>query len=188
MIRLIKKFNQGSLAIQGFISFISMGLYVLSSGLLEKYYALSKFPVPYFVQQTSFNATKLKEWYAFMLNQNTFTIYIKTQFIDFLFIATVILAGFTIWSFVANFHSKQSFFYKWGHKLAFALPLAGLFDILENLVSFFMIAKPNDFSNFLVLPYSTFASIKFGFWTIALLWILISLIALPVSKLFLSKK
>jgi len=188
MIQLIEKFRNANIKVQGFIALFSLGLYFLSSNLLEKTYALSKFPVPYFQQQTSFDAIKMKEWYAFMLQEETFGIYFKTQIIDFVFILTVIIAGYTLWYFVANLHTKNNFFNTWGKRLAFALPLAGAFDILENLVSFFMIAEPETFSNYLIIPYSTFAVLKFGCWTIGLVWLLFSVLALPISQLKWAKR
>jgi hypothetical protein len=188
MVHLTNKFRNANLKAQGLIAFISLMAYFISSYFLEKSYALSKFPVPYFEQQTSFNATKMKKWYAYMTEQNTFDIYLKTQFIDFLFIATVIVAGFTLWTFVANLHSKGTFFHKWGYKLALALPLAGAFDILENLVSFFMIANPLEFANSLIIPYSTFAVIKFGFWTVGLVGLTLSIIMLIINRIFTTKK
>ena len=142
----------------------------------------------YFEQQTSFDAVKMKAWYAFMIQEGTFDIYLETQLIDFAFIATVILAGYTIWALVANLHPEEGFFNKWGQRLAFALPIAGVFDILENLVSFFMIANPESFADALVLPYSTFAVLKFASWTIGLVWLLLSVIALPIIRYLLSRK
>lgn len=188
MVHLIRKFRNANLKSQGTIAFISLIAYLISNYFLEKSYALSKFPVPYFEQQTAFNAIKMKEWYAFMIEQKTFSIYLNTQFIDFLFIATVIVAGFTIWTFVANLHSKGSFFRKWGYKLAMALPLAGVFDFLENLVSFFMIANPFDFMDVLIIPYSTFSVLKFGFWTVGLVGLIISITTLIINRIFIKKK
>ncbi len=178
--RLIKLFRNTSRTIQGIVALVCLGLYFLSSHILEKSYLLSKFPVPYFEQQTSFDAVKMKEWYAFMIEQDTFGIYLKTQFIDFAFIAAVILAGFTFWTFVANLHPKGSFFEKYGKKLAFALPIAAAFDILENIVSFLMIANPTNFNDVIIFPYSTFAVLKFTFWTLGLMGLLVSLISLPI--------
>ena len=183
MVQLIEKFRNADLKTQGIVAFGGLGLYFLSSYFLERSYHLSKFPVPYFVQQTSFDAEKMKEWYAVMLQEGTFNIYLQTQFIDFAFITAVILAGFTLWTFIANLHPRGTLFNKWGQRLAFALPLAGAFDVLENLVSFFMIANPENFANSWVLPYSTFAVLKFGSWAIGMLWLLISLIALPIVRI-----
>lgn len=188
MIQLTEKFKNASLKVQGLITLISLGLYFLSSYFLEKSYLLSKFPVPYFEQQTSFDAIKMKEWYAYMLKEETFGIYFNTQIIDFAFIVTVILAGYSLWCFIANLHPKNSAFRNWGQQLAYALPLAGAFDILENLVSFFMIANPGNFADFLVLPYSIFAVLKFTCWTVGLIWLLISLVALPFSFFAIKKK
>lgn len=188
MIQIVKKFRNTKIRVQGMIAAACLGLYFLSSFFLEKSYVLSKFPVPYFQQQTSFDAVKMKEWYAFMIQENTFDIYLSTQFIDFAFIAAVILAGFSFWTFVSSLHIDGSFFQRVGYKMAFALPLAGAFDILENLVSFFMIANPTNFSDSWVIPYSSFAVLKFGCWTIALAWIGVSLVGLPLSRLFLKKK
>lgn len=183
MIQLKENFQNANLKIQGAITLISLGLYFLSNYFLEQSYILSKFPVPYFEQQTSFDAVKMKEWYAFMIQEGTFDIYLKTQLIDFLFIATVIIAGYTLWTFISNLHPKSSFFNRWGQKLAYALPFAGVFDILENIVSFFMIADPQNFADSLLLPYSSFAVLKFGCWTIGLLWLLLSLLALPITRI-----
>lgn len=188
MMRVINRFNSASLFVQGSISALCLSLYFLSSYFLEKSYLLSKFPVPYFEQQTSFDSLQMKAWYAHMLQEGTFGIYLRTQFIDFAFIAAVILAGFTLCTFLANLHPSNSFFHKWGRKLAFALPLAGGFDVLENLVSFFMIANPANFADALIIPYSTFAVIKFGCWTIGLISLLISVLALPISRFVFSKK
>lgn len=188
MRQLINKFRNENHITQGLIACISLALYFLSSHFLEKSYIQSKFPVNYFEQQTSFDAVKMKEWYAFMIQEGTFDIYLRTQFIDFAFIAMVILAGYTVWALIANLHPHGNFFNKWGQRLAFALPLAGGFDILENLVSFFMIANPENFADALLLPYSSFAVLKFACWTIGLIWLLASVIALPVTRYLLSKK
>lgn len=184
MVQLIKKFQTSSLTIQALFAFLGLSLYAISSYFLETSYASSKFPVPYFVQQTSFDAPQMKSWYAYMLEQGTFDIYLTTQFIDFAFIAAVIFAGFTTWTLVSNLFSQGSFFNRIGHKMAFALPLAGLFDILENIVSFFMLAKPLDFAEGLIIPYSSFAVLKFACWTVALIWLALSLLALPIHTLY----
>lgn len=181
--RLIKTFRNASLSIQGVVVLASLGLYFLTSYILERSYVLSLFPVPYFEQQTSFDPVKMKEWYAFMIEQGTFGIYIKTQFIDFAFIAAVILAGFTAWTFVANLYPQGSFFEKYGKKLAFALPIAGAFDVFENLVSFVMIANPESFADSIIIPYSSFAVLKFAFWALALVWLSASLLSLPLTLL-----
>jgi len=183
MIRLVQKFRNVNVNTQGAIALVCLGLYFLSSHFLEKSYALSKFPVSYFEQQTSFNAIKLKAWYAHMIAEDTFDIYVTTQFIDFAFIAAVMLAGFTLFTFVSNLHPKFQFFNKWGYIFAFALPVAGTFDIFENLVSFLMIANPENFNDVLALFYSSFAVLKFFFWTIGLIWLMLSIVSIPFTRI-----
>jgi len=59
--------------------------------------------------------------------------------------------------------------------------LAGISDAIENLISFILLASPLDFPNWLAIPYSAVAVIKFGFWTIGMVWLAISLVALIIS-------
>lgn len=186
--QIIRTVRNARLSIQGIVALLSLGLYFVTSHLLEANYKLSQFPVPYFEQQTSFDAIKMKEWYAYLIDQGTMGVYLNTQLIDFAFIFAVILAGFTVCTFVANLHPNSNFFEKYGHKLAFALPIAAGFDILENTISFVMIAHPQSFADALMIPYSTFAVLKFAFWTIGLGWLLISLIALPLTRFLARRK
>ena len=159
-------------------SLVSFGLMGLANTLLEASYAKSKFPVPFFVGQTTFDGALLKSYFKTMIDQGTLDIFMQTQFIDFLFIITVILFGFSLWALVARLHQPDSFFRKAGLWFALSLPLAGISDAIENLISFILLASPLDFPNWLAIVYSTVAAIKFGFWTIGLLWLPVSLIAL----------
>lgn len=178
---IVSRYRNSNLLWQAAASVISFMLYGMSSSMLEASYAASKFPVPYYVGQTSFDAVKVKSWYQAMLNAGTMDIYLRTQLIDFAFIASVIAGGFFIWTLIANLHFN-SFFKSWGYRAAFLLPLAGLFDVFENIVSFFMIANPINFPNGVVILYSAFAVIKFSFWFLALTWLMISLFALVVTN------
>lgn len=179
---IVSRYRTSGLVWQALASAVSFMLYGMSSSILEASYAASKFPVPYYVGQTSFDAIKVKSWYKFLLDAGTMDVYFKTQLIDFAFIATVIVAGFVIWTLIANLHSNI-FFKQWGYRAAFLLPLAGLFDVFENVVSFFMIANPVNFPDGIVFVYSSFAVVKFMFWFLALSWLSISMIALIVTKM-----
>jgi len=178
MKHVIEKFRESRIASQATVSILALIAYFVSSVWLEASYARSLFPVPYFEGQTSFSSEKIRTWYAYMINHGTFDIYFLTQLIDFVFISAVIVMGFSNWTLVANLHPKNSFFQRTGYYAAFALPLAGLFDILENLVSFIMIADPSGFPDSVVMVYSSFAVIKFGWWVVALAALIVSLTAL----------
>ena len=63
----------------------------LATNWLNESYALSRFPVPYFQAQISFNAAQLKGWYAQLVEWDTMDLYLRTQYIDHLFILTVLV-------------------------------------------------------------------------------------------------
>lgn len=165
-------------------SIVSTCCYFISSYFLESFYAKSKFPVPYFEAQTSYDATKLKYWYQELLNFGTIDIYYQTQYFDFVFIASVIAMGFFVWNFIGSILNKNSWLYRNRYFLSIFLPLAGLFDILENIVSFFMLSEPTTFNDNFVYFYSGFASIKFLCWSIALLILVILIIAFIIQLVF----
>jgi hypothetical protein len=190
MKKIIVNLRNLSIKIQLVISVLCFLCYGFSSSMLDTSYQASRFPVPYYIGQTSFDASKIKAWYQYMIDAGTFDIYFKTQFIDFVFILSVVLGGFFIWTFFASLHARDSFFRRTGYQFAFLLPLAGLFDIWENLVSFFMMANPIHFYNGIALIYSAFAVVKFVFWGLALTGLTLVIIAwvvIKVSKVFTSR-
>lgn len=182
---LLEKLSKAQLLIG---SLISIASYFSTSYILEGLYYKSRFSVSYFEAQTSFNSSKLKEWYQELLDFGTMNIYFQTQYFDFVFIATVIIMGFFVWMLFGSQLSKDSWLFKKRYYLSIFLPLAGLFDILENIVSFFMLANPLSFNDNLVYAYSGFASLKFLCWSVALLILVFLLIAWPIQKLFKSQK
>jgi hypothetical protein len=71
--------------------------------------------------------------------------------------------------------------------MVFIAPMAAGFDALENLVSFFLLANPQDFADWLVYPYSSFAAIKFVIFGLTYCWALIAIaisILSAVARLF----
>lgn len=144
---------------------VAVGAFMLlgfTNTILDASYAESLFPVPYFEGQTTFDGELLKSYYQFMINSDTLNIYWRTQFIDFAFIAAMFIAGLVIPSALRRMALPAS----WGFRLltlaGILIPLGALFDAIENLNSFIMLAQPQTFPNWLALPYSTFAAIKFG--------------------------
>ncbi len=43
-----------------------------------------------------------------------------------------------------------------------------MFDVIENLISFVMLANPNEFANWIALPYSAVAVAKFACITVGM--------------------
>jgi hypothetical protein len=144
---------------------------------LNQSYAASKYPVPYYVAQLSFSAQKIKGWYASMLQTNTLDVYVRTQHIDFVFIASTLLLHFLVLVLVSRAFSTGSRGRTWMVWCAAISAVAPVADAMENLVSYVMLAQPTSFPDWLAIPYSSFSSIKFAFFCLAYLSIPVGLIA-----------
>jgi len=140
-------------------------------GHLNGLYTDSLFPVSIYEGQTTFNADTVKGYYAVLLELGTFDKYIDVQLFDFIFILTVFTSF--LFSAITVFHMLPQV--KWLKAVACTMiiiaPLAAVFDALENIVSFFMLADPQTFSDWLVIPYSSFAVAKFFVFTLVYVWI-----------------
>jgi hypothetical protein len=181
--RLIVGLNRPSLLWLLVASIVSIGLVGLANSILEASYVASRFPVPFAQGQTNFDGALIKSYYQAMLDLGTFQIYVRTQWLDFLFILATGLMGLSLWTLVARLHAPGSRFRSLGLWFALAIPLAGICDIVENLISFVMLADPTGFPNSLALFYSTAAVVKFAFWAIGILWLVVSLAALALIRL-----
>ena len=154
---------------------------------LDGLYVDSQFPVPFYIGQTTFNAEELKGYYAVLISKGTLADYFWVQMADYLFMVTVFVSFFALMT--AVYRSLPDV--QWLKDLAWVMvliaPTAALFDAAENLISFFFIANPQGFADWLVYPYSSFAVIKFAIFILAYLWavvgLLISLIAVAVRCL-----
>ncbi|MBK1878291.1 hypothetical protein [Pelagicoccus mobilis] len=148
---------------------------------LDSFYDRSKFPVPFYVGQTTFDAAELKGYYAHMINEGTLGIYVQTQLVDFVFMAAsfvflLILAGTALRTLPAAI--RESKFGNFAKAMLWVMPLAPVFDAIENLTSFVMLANPQDFAYWLVYPYSSFAVVKFALFGLGYLWALSSVFIL----------
>lgn len=146
---------------------------------LDGFYARSQFPVPFYTGQTTFDAVELKGYYAHMIEQGTLDIYVQTQWIDYVFMVTslvflVVLAGAALRTLPKALHGGRLF--RFAKAMVYIVALAPVFDAMENLVSFVMLADPQGFSDWLVYPYSSFAVAKFTVFAIGYVWALGSLV------------
>ena len=142
---------------------------IWATKLLDTAYAASKFPVSYWQAQLSFDHFKLKGWYDFLIKNETLDLYIHTQFVDFIFIASVLIlhtAALLALSRAAPSHSNARQALIWAALLSAIAPLA---DAVENGISFIMLANPAGFEPLLAIAYSSVAAIKFGMFTFAYL-------------------
>lgn len=146
---------------------------------LDGFYARSKFPVPFYVGQTTFDAVELKGYYAYMIERGTLGIYYQTQVVDFVFMITswvflVLLMGASLRTLPERLRLGK--LGAVGRAMFWIVPMAPVFDALENLASFVMLSNPTEFANAWVYPYSTFAVLKFALFATGYLWAAISLI------------
>lgn len=143
---------------------------------LDGLYLDSQFPAPFYIGQTTFNAEELKGYYAVLISKGTLDDYFWVQMADYLFMVTVFVSFFALMT--AVYRSLPAA--KWLKDLAWVMlliaPTAALFDAAENLVSFFFIADPKGFANWLVYPYSSFAVIKFAIFILTYLWAMVGLL------------
>ncbi len=138
-----------------------------ATDLLNSAYAASAFPVPYWEAQLSFDHQKLKAWYGYLQSKGTFDQYVKTQHIDFVFIASVVVLHMSALLLISRFVPSQSIAHRllvWAALLSIIGPAA---DALENGISYFMLANPTSFEPKLALAYSSMAALKFAMFTAA---------------------
>lgn len=159
-----------------------------ASKILTASYIASKFPVPYFVAQLSFNPGQLKIWYGALLEQGMLDKYLQTQHIDSLFIlSTLLLHGLALLLISRLFAANSK-----GRKImvicALISAIAPIADQLENLVSYVMLANPRDFLGGLAYLYSSFAAIKFAFFVFAYVTATIGLVGGLISVIIRSKQ
>jgi hypothetical protein len=169
--RLNDRISTGALA---YVSGFSLMLNLAATAWLNASYAASKFPVPYHIAQLSFDAQRIKNWYAYLIEEETLAIYRQTQFIDFGFIATVLLLHVSVLWLVSRLFEVDSFGRRWMEVIALLSAVAPLADTLENMVSFVMLYDPAGFPDSLALVYSSLAATKFTFFILAY-------VALPVG-------
>lgn len=143
---------------------------------LDKSYEQSKFPVPFYEGQTTFDAVETKKHFQVLIENNTLDLFWVTQQIDFVYMFATLIFTVTV---MAAVYKTLSFDKRWqdiAWIMIFIMPLNVVMDIMENLVSFVMLSDPLTFSDWLIIPYSTFAVAKFFMYIAGYLWIVLALI------------
>ena len=129
---------------------------------LNASYAASRFPVDYKTGQLAFSGETLEGYYAVMQDAGTLGVYLRTQVIDYGFILGTAVVGMVLASLVARLALRRGPV-RIGAMIVAALAVLGAgFDAAENLVSFVLLANPNDIAEPLALLYSALAAAKFA--------------------------
>lgn len=152
-------------------------------GVLDASYAASRHPVDYFTGQTSFSGETIKGYYAAMQEFGTLDIYWRTQLIDFGFIASIICMGLFFCTLVSRLARVESWARAFGIYAAMSAVLGALCDAIENVISFVMLSSPQAFPNWLALPYSGFAAIKFGLIALAMALLIACIVTAVLGRL-----
>ena len=160
----------------------SFVLLIASNLVLEMSYAASRHPVSFAQGQTTFDGEQIKSYYATMSSTSTLDVYVRTQLIDFVFIAAVALSGYLLATLLRRIHRDTGFGGVTARLVGIALPVGAGFDVIENLVSFVMLADPAGFPGWLAIPYSTAAVLKFGFMGLGMLSAVLSVLWIVIAR------
>lgn len=151
-------------------------------GKLTASYAASKHPVDYQTGQLAFDGEVIKGYYGSMIESDTLDVYWATQFIDFGFILAMACMGLFFCTLIARASRSQSWGRAVGVLAGVSLLTGAICDAIENLWSFVMLANPSDFANWLALPYSTFAAVKFALITLGMFLLIVSIVLAVVGR------
>lgn len=164
------------------LALVSIFWFQWAKGKLDASYAASRHPVDYMTGQTSFSGETIKEYYASMTDTGTLDIYVTTQLIDFGFILGFLGIGLFVCTLIARLSRADSFGRNTGMLAGLPFVLGGISDMIENGWSFVMLTNPSTFANWLAIPYSTFAVVKFGLITLGLGLTLICLVLAGIGR------
>lgn len=181
MLKLMTKTMQANAFAHAGALALTFGGFQWVKGKLDASYAASNHPVDYATGQTAFSGPVTKGYYAYMQEAGTLDIYWQTQLIDFGFIAAMFALGLLLSTMVGRFAPEGS----WGRKAALLAGLmvmsGALCDACENLISFVMLANPQGFADWIALPYSAFAAVKFALIAGGMLTLILALLLTAVA-------
>ena len=163
----------------GAVTLATFGLFQAAKARLDASYAASGHPVDYATGQLSFDATTIEGYYRVMQDSGTLGVYWQTQRIDFGSIASVMLLALILGTLLARMGG-------WARGLGLAAAVLGLaggaLDAVENLLSFWMLARPEAIPQALAVAYSSAAAVKFALLTAAMAAALAALVAAAVRR------
>jgi|GEM_PF-1624411 len=180
---LISKTMHLPILAHGAAAAVAFGAFQLVKIRLDASYAASNHPVDYATGQTTFSGEQVKEYYAQMIEAGSLDIYKTTQLIDFGFIITLFAFGLLFATFLGRLGRPDSWARRVGIGAAIFAMVGAIFDVIENLISFVMLANPLGFANWIALPYSGFAALKFACITLALLGVVITVLLIVAGRL-----
>lgn len=149
---------------------------------VEISFASVQFPGTLFQAQLAFDAQVVKAQYGILLSQGTMPLYIRTQWIDFVFISGLALAGFVGHVALARTFPVGSRGYRITLLLGMLFVIGAGCDALENVTGFLMLADPLNFPDGLAVIYSTFAAIKWSLAGVGIVTVVLELVAFMIRR------
>jgi hypothetical protein len=132
--------------------------------------------------QLAFDPDVYRAWYAVLIEKRTLPIYVRTQLVDYLYIAALLSALFFGHLLVAKAQPDE----RW-RKLALALAVLGpaiaASDAIENIVTLTMLSDPASFAPWLAYLVSTLSAVKWGWALIGCTLICVQIVALAWIRL-----
>lgn len=171
------------IVVHALLLLVSVVALKMAKTTLDVSYAASKHPVDFVTGQTGFNGETLKGYYATMESYGTLDIYWRTQFIDFSFIVGVFLVGLFSSSLLLRFTRMNGYASRVAQAAGVFLIGGALCDAMENLISFVMLSRHDSFANWIALPYSGFAVVKFLLMGLGMVSLLFGIVLLVYEKL-----
>ncbi len=169
-----EKFSAPMLWALSIVSFVISKL--IQTQWLDKSYAESRFPVPFYEGQTTFDALETKAHFQVLLDHETLDIFWRTQFIDFAYIIATFVFTVAVMAAIYKMLAFNASLQRFAWLMLLLMPFNVIMDVLENLVSFVMLTNPTGFADWLIFPYSSFAVAKFAFYFIGYIWIVVALL------------
>jgi hypothetical protein len=140
-------------------------------------YVRSGFPPAVIEGQLAFDPDAYRAWYAVLIEKGTLPLYVRTQWVDFLFIGALLSALCVGHLLIAKAQPDA----RW-RKLALTLAVLGpaiaASDALENIVTLTMLSNPADFAPRLGYFASAFSAVKWSWALIGCTLIGVQLVAL----------
>lgn len=147
---------------------------ILAQALVDARYVASGHPVDHATGQLAFDADRIEGYYKVMQEAGTLDDYLQAQILDFVLIAMIVAVSVSLGALAARLNAPG-----WGQRLGIWAAVAGVLgafcDVLENLVSFVMLARPETIPQMVALTYSSFAAMKFAMLIVAIALVLAGL-------------
>lgn len=141
---------------------IAIVLLVVGQLLVANSFTQSRFPVSSYAAQFTFSGPLLKSYYAVLIEQGTMDAYVRSRWLDFVFIAGLLCTTLLAPIIYARLHPIGSVWRRINLLIVPLMPISPLVDAVENCLEFFMLANPAYFPDELAVLQSISSVVKYA--------------------------